>query len=118
MQKSLFVARALSQKGYRVILVEERGWGELCAARFSRCVDKFRLVRGGGGPAYVDAMVKVLLEEKVDLFIPCSGAGTTVEDAKIAALVREHSKGKVHALIQDPTLVEALHNKVSEGSLG
>ncbi|UZJ51515.1 hypothetical protein CBS101457_000835 [Exobasidium rhododendri] len=72
MQKSIFVARALSQKGYRVVLVEEKGW---------------------------------------DIFVPCSGAGTTIEDAKVAHLIREVSKGKVQALIQSPALVEALHNK-------
>ena len=117
MQKSIFVARALKQKGYRVIVVEEKGWGELCAARFSLSVDLFLLVPGGGGKHYIDAMVQLGLREKVDFFAPCSGAGTTIEDAKIAAVIFERSNGATQSLIQEPALVEVLHEKVSEDAL-
>jgi len=113
MQKSIFVARALSRKGYRVVMVEEKGWGELCAGRFSRSVDQFHLVPAGGGSRYIEAVVELILQEKVDLFVPCSGAGTTIEDAKVADLVREASKGRVKAIIQGQFLVETLHDKVS-----
>lgn len=112
MQKSIYVARALAANGYRVILVEERGWGELCAAQFSSAVSRFYLVKGGGGEPYIDSLVNVMLKEKVDLFVPCSGAGTTLEDAKAAKIIREHSKGKVNTLIQNPDLAETLHEKV------
>lgn len=113
MQKSIYIARALSASGYKVILAEERGWGELCAARFSNAIDNFVLVPGGGGKVYVDAMVHLIIKEKVELFIPCSGAGTTIEDAQVAELVRKRSGGKIKTLIQDVDLVETLHEKVS-----
>jgi hypothetical protein len=113
MQKSVFIARALAQGGYRVVLAEEKGWGELCAARFSSAIDKFHLVPGDGGQAYIDAMARLIDEEEVDLFVPCSGAGTTLEDAKVAQIIRKETKGRVQTLIQDPDLVEALHEKVS-----
>lgn len=112
MQKSVFIARALAQNGYRVVLVEEKGWGELCAARFSSAVTSFHLVPGGGGQAYIDALVQLIRKEGVDLFVPCSGAGTTLEDAKVAQIVRKETEGRVQTLIQDANLVEALHEKV------
>lgn len=116
MQKSVYVARALAANGYKVILVEEKGWGELCAARFSSSVSRFFLVTGGGGQPYIDSLVQVMLREKVDLFVPCSGAGTTLEDAKAAKIIRQQTKGKVSTLIQDPDLAETLHEKVSSTS--
>ncbi|KAE8269792.1 hypothetical protein A4X09_0g2556 [Tilletia walkeri] len=111
MQKSLYVVRALAQQGYRVVLVEERGWGELCATRFSNAVSIFRLVPSGGGQDYVDGLVNIALEESITLFVPCSGAGTTVQDAHAAQLMRKRSGGAIDTLIQDPDLAETLHEK-------
>ncbi|KAK0543605.1 hypothetical protein OC846_006361, partial [Tilletia horrida] len=111
MQKSLFVVRALAARGYRVILVEERGWGELCATRFSNAVDEFVLVPSGGGQDYIQALASLALRKKVTLFVPVSGAGTTVQDAQAAQLMREKSKGTIETLIQDPDLAETLHEK-------
>lgn len=120
MQKSLFIARALARQGWRVVVVEEEGWGLLSPARFSRFVDAFRLVPSGGGQRYVDALVSVARAEDVDLFVPCSGAGTTHEDALAAEVMRRERGGmgtKVdkegfQAIIQDPELVLELHEKV------
>ncbi|KAK0526495.1 hypothetical protein OC834_004787 [Tilletia horrida] len=111
MQKSLYVVRALARQGYRVVLVEERGWGEFCATRFSNAVSSFRLVPSGGGQDYIDALVKVALSEDVTLFVPCSGAGTTVQDAQAAQIMRDRSGGNIRTLIQDPDLAETLHEK-------
>jgi hypothetical protein len=113
MQKSIYVARALAKAGYKVILVEEKGWGELCAGRFSSAVDSFFLIPEGGSQAYIDALVELVHRQGVDLFVPCSGAGTTIEDAKVGQIIRDETKGRVQTLIQDPDLVEALHEKVS-----
>ncbi|CAD6972993.1 unnamed protein product [Tilletia controversa] len=111
MQKSLYVLCALARQGYRVVLVEERGWGELCATRFSDAVSRFRLVPSGGGQDYVDALVKIAPGERITLFVPCSGAGTTVQDARAAQLMRERLGGGINTLIQDPDLAETLHEK-------
>ncbi|CAD6961427.1 unnamed protein product, partial [Tilletia controversa] len=82
MQKSLYVVRALARQRYRVVFVEERGWGELCATRFSNAVSRFRLVPSGGGQDYVDAL-----------------------------LMRERLGGGINTLIQDTHLAETLHEK-------
>ncbi|CAO1638853.1 unnamed protein product [Sympodiomycopsis kandeliae] len=112
MQKCLFVSRALAKQGYRVVVVEEEGWGLLSPARFSSFVDKFILVPSGGGQRYIDALVDVALSEDVCLFVPCSGAGTTGEDALAADILRKESTiPDFKAIIQDADLIDELHEK-------
>lgn len=87
-------------------------WGLLSPARFSSFVSEFVLVPSGGGQAYIDALIEVARTQKARLFVPCSGAGTTHEDA-IAADILRRKDPKFKAIIQDPDLVLALHEKVS-----
>lgn len=63
----------------------------------------------GGGKAYIDALVQVAAEENVNLFVPCSGAGTTVEDARAGERMRRELG--IVAVIQTYTLAQALHEK-------
>lgn len=127
MQKSLFLARALSAQGFRVVLVEEAQWGFLSPGRFSACVDKFELVPSPAGGArlpsengpspradpYIAALVALAHREEVDLFVPCSGAGTTLEDALAAEVMRAEMPKGFRAIIQGAELVSQLHEKVS-----
>lgn len=85
-------------------------WGLLSPARFSSLVDKFVLVKSGGGQPYISSLIDVALAEDVDLFVPCSGAGTTGEDAIAADMLRQR-KPDFRAIIQDPDLVNELHEK-------
>lgn len=85
-------------------------WGLLSPARFSSSVDKFVLVPAGGGKRYISALVNVSVAEDVTLFVPCSGAGTTHEDAVAADLLRQR-RPDLRAIIQDPSLVDELHEK-------
>lgn len=73
-------------------------------------MDKFILVPSGGGKPYISALIDVALAEDVDLFVPCSGAGTTNEDAIAADMLRQRKSG-FKAVIQDPELVNELHEK-------
>lgn len=126
MQKSLAICRTFARNGWRVVLVEEQGWGNLAATRFSNSVSKFHLLPSSSLPAskkllaeksehvvtpYIEALVRIALSEKVDLFFPCSGAGSTGQDAVAAAILLEKTHGKVRSMIQTPELVEALHEK-------
>ncbi|EST07577.1 hypothetical protein PSEUBRA_002662 [Kalmanozyma brasiliensis GHG001] len=124
MQKSLTICRTFARNGWNVVLVEEQGWGNLAATRFSNSVTKFHLIPSSSLPAsstaekgehavtpYIEALVRVALEEKVDLFFPCSGAGSTGADAVAAQILQEKTKGRVRSMIQTPELVEALHEK-------
>ncbi len=102
MQKSLAICRTFARNGWKVVLVEEQGWGNLAATRFSNSVSKFHLLPSSSLPAsksstaekgehavtpYIEALVRIALSEKVDLFFPCSGAGSTGQDAVAAALL-------------------------------
>ncbi|SPO24787.1 uncharacterized protein UTRI_01769_B [Ustilago trichophora] len=126
MQKSLAICRTFARNGWRVILVEEQGWGNLAATRFSNSVSKFQLLPSSSLPAsktslsekggrqvtpYIEALVQIALKEKVDLFFPCSGAGSTGQDAIAGQILLERTHGRVRSMIQTPELVEALHEK-------
>lgn len=120
MQKSLAACRTFARNGWRVVLVEERGWGNLAAPRFSNSVSAFHLLppasEAGRKPGerelpYVKALVDVALLEKADLFFPCSGAGTTGLDALAAQILLQKTRGKVRSIVQTPELVETLHEK-------
>nr|DBA07232.1 TPA_exp: ATP grasp Ligase [Phaffia australis] len=114
MNKSLTVARAMSKVGARVILVEEKGWGDFCATKFSSSVSKFRFLPKTSSPsgkeAYVQALAQIAQEEGCTWFIPCSGAHTTVEDAKAAEIMKANIRN-FHAIIQSPKLAKTLHEK-------
>lgn len=80
-------------------------------------MSQFVLVPSGGGRAYVDAIVDVAIKHGASLFVPCSGAGTTHEDAVAAEILRKRVAG-FKAVIQDPNLAIELHQKVNiEGRL-
>ncbi|KAJ1601376.1 hypothetical protein NDA14_001915 [Ustilago hordei] len=126
MQKSLAICRTFARNGWRVVLVEEQAWGKLAATRFSNSVSSFHLLPPSSLPAskqwqndkggrlltpYVAALVDIALKEKVDLFFPCSGAGSTAQDAVAAAILLEKTQGRVRSIVQTPELVEALHEK-------
>ncbi|KAJ1029720.1 hypothetical protein NDA13_002963 [Ustilago tritici] len=126
MQKSLAICRTFARNGWRVVLVEEQAWGNLAATRFSNSVSSFHLLLPSSLPAskqwkndkggrlltpYVAALVDIALKEKVDLFFPCSGAGSMGQDAVAAAILLEKTQGRVRSMVQTPELVEALHEK-------
>lgn len=120
MQKSLAACRTFARNGWRVVLVEERGWGNLAAPRFSNSVSTFHLLPPASEAVdkheerelpYVKALVDVALREKVDLFFPCSGAGTTGLDAIAAQVLLQKTRGRVRSIVQTPELVETLHEK-------
>ncbi len=72
MTKALQLARSFHAAGHRVVLVEsEKYW--VTAHRFSRAVDRFHTVPSPGSPGYVDALIDVVVRERVDVYVPvCS----------------------------------------------
>lgn len=109
-QKALYVTRSLSRIGYTVILAEESGWSIFCAVRFSNSVHKICSLPSGGGQPYIDALVQIAKSNQISLFLPCSGVATAIEEAKAAKLMKKHIPSIV-TIIQDPELLETLHEK-------
>lgn len=60
---------------------------------------------------YIDALVLLAVQEGVDIFLPCSGAGSTVEDAQAAEILRKGNK-KIRCFITSSELTRELHEKV------
>lgn len=63
----------------------------LCAGRFSAAVDRFIVLPNPtrDRQAYIDAIVELVQREGVDLFVPCSTGGATIEDCAAADRLRK-----------------------------
>ncbi|CCG84740.1 protein of unknown function, partial [Taphrina deformans PYCC 5710] len=89
--KSLVHARQFHRAGHRVILVEEKShW--FCATRYSNCVDRFYSLPDPlrSQAAYTAALLKIVLKERVDIFVPCCGVATTICDGIAKAELQKH----------------------------
>ncbi|WVF66751.1 hypothetical protein IAT40_001493 [Kwoniella sp. CBS 6097] len=113
MTKGLTLARAFKRAGWKVIGVDEEGWGELCPMRFSSAVDKFYILPPAADSykRYSAKLLDIARIHSVDLFIPVSGAGSSVEDAQAAEEMFDATKGTCRTFIQDPETMLDLHDK-------
>ncbi|RSH82908.1 hypothetical protein EHS25_005898 [Saitozyma podzolica] len=113
MSKGLTLARAFKRAGWTVIGVEEEGWGELCPMRFSASVDAFHLLPppATAYTEYCNRLLSIAQRHAVTLFIPVSGAGSSVEDARAADYMFEATGGTCRTFIQDSETMLDLHDK-------
>jgi len=88
-------------------------WGELCPMRFSRSIDAFHILPAAAKSydAYSNALISIAKSESATLFIPVSGAGSSVEDARAAETMSNETKGRCRTFIQDPETMLDLHDK-------
>ncbi|BFZ57006.1 hypothetical protein PYCC9005_004056 [Savitreella phatthalungensis] len=79
--KALVHARQFARAGHRVILCEEAD-AQYCATRYSNCVDRFYTLPDplASQQKYTEALLKIVLKERVDIFVPCCGVATTICD--------------------------------------
>jgi hypothetical protein len=86
MTKGLSLARIFYQAGHRVIGADNVF---ISAGRLSRSLAAYHeLSPPTLGPyAYVDSLVEVVLKEKVDLWVSCSGVASAVEDAEAREII-------------------------------
>ncbi|KZV66353.1 hypothetical protein PENSPDRAFT_689063 [Peniophora sp. CONT] len=110
--KCLFLARAFSRGGCRVIVAEEPSWFTLNMTRFSRSVKRYYPLPDPAlsAQAYKEAIVNIILREQVDMFLPCSSPTYTVLDS-VTALAIAHRAPKCKCFIPHPDLVTALDRK-------
>lgn len=106
MSKALQLARSFHAAGHRVVLIESHKYW-LTGHRFSRAVDRFLTVPEPGAPAYVDALVQIIEDERVDVYVPvCSPVASLFDAAATPILSR--SCEVVHA---GPDIIERLDDK-------
>ncbi|WWC89624.1 uncharacterized protein L201_004549 [Kwoniella dendrophila CBS 6074] len=113
MSKGLTLARAFKRAGWKVIGVDEEGWGEYCPMRFSSAIDRFYILPAAAKSyeRYSKKLLSIAQLHSATLFIPVSGAGSSVEDSKAADEMFIATNGKCRTFIQDPETMEDLHDK-------
>lgn len=81
--------------------------------RFSSAVDEFYLLppASESNEAYSSALIHIAQTQSATLFIPVSGAGSSVEDARAGETMSSLTKGKCRTFIQDPETMLDLHEK-------
>lgn len=90
-----------------------RSWGNLCPLRFSSAVSHFYLLplASSSYTAYSSRLTSIAKQHHATLFIPVSGAGSSVEDARAADAMFAATSGVCKTFIQDPETMLDLHDK-------
>ena len=81
--------------------------------RFSSALDQFYLLPPASTsyPRYSQQLLSIALAHHATLFIPVSGAGSSIEDAQAADEMFTRTKGVCRTFIQDPETMLDLHDK-------
>ncbi|KAM3422238.1 hypothetical protein BST61_g2603 [Cercospora zeina] len=110
MTKGLVLARAFHQAGHIVIGADfEPGYA---CGRFSTSLNKFYTLRKpsskSSGP-YIQSLLDVILKEKVELWVSCSGVASAVEDGEAKEIIESRTTCK--AVQFDMATTTMLHEK-------
>ncbi|QIK68741.1 ATP-grasp enzyme [Nocardioides sp. HDW12B] len=89
MTKALALARHFHAAGHRVVMVETARY-RWTGHRFSRAVDAFHVVPDTSSPDYADALLRVVKEEGVDVYVPVCSPAASLPDAEAGALLSGH----------------------------
>ncbi|KXT00793.1 hypothetical protein AC578_2960 [Pseudocercospora eumusae] len=98
MTKGLFLARNFYMAGHRVIGADFEEEGRIPSpARFSCALEKFYSLakpssKVGGSAGYIQGLLDVILKEKVDVWVSCSGVASAVEDGEAKEIVEKRTK--------------------------
>jgi predicted ATP-grasp superfamily ATP-dependent carboligase len=106
MTKALQLARSFHGAGHRVILIESRKYW-LTGHRFSRAVDRFYTVPNPDAPNYIDALLKIVQRERVDVYIPVCSPVASYYDA----LAKQSLAPYCEVMHIDADRVQQLDNK-------
>lgn len=113
MAKGLFLARTFFLAGHRVIGLDFTRAGIPSSGKYSKSLSKHYELREPTNAAekekYVQHLVKIIKEERVDLWVCVSGVATTTEDAFAKLEIERETTCKVFQL--KPETCETLHNK-------
>ncbi|GAB2488237.1 hypothetical protein GCM10027265_45230 [Jatrophihabitans fulvus] len=106
MTKALALCRAFHAAGHRVVLVETAKY-RLTGHRFSRAVDAFHVVPSPTDPGYAQALLDVVRDEGVDVYVPvCSPVASRYD-----ALAAETLAGHCEVVHGDLATVDMLDDK-------
>jgi predicted ATP-grasp superfamily ATP-dependent carboligase len=106
MTKALQLARSFHQAGHRVILIESHKYW-LTGHRFSWAVDRFYTVPNPDAPDYIDALLKIVQSEGVDVYVPVCSPVASYYDALAKQLLSPYCE----VMHVDPDRVQQLDDK-------
>lgn len=115
MTKGLMLARTFYLAGHNVIGADFQTYGLPVCGRFSRSLRKFCALpkpnESDGAAFYVNALLRIVQRENVDLWISCSGVASAVEDGQAAEVLERRSDCK--SIQFDVATTQTLHEKHS-----
>ena len=89
MTKALQLARSFHRAGHRVILLETHKYW-LVGHRFSRAVDKFYTVPKPSDAGYAQALLDIVLQEQVDMYVPVCSPVASYYDSQAIPILESH----------------------------
>lgn len=113
MSKGLNIARTFYQAGHRVIGADFEPYRIPVCGHFSTSISKFyRLSKPtpkSGSGKYIQDLIDIVNKEGVELWVPCSGIASGIEDGEAAEALEKETPCK--AIQFGLTLTETLHEK-------
>ncbi|KAL8647620.1 MAG: hypothetical protein Q9226_006359 [Calogaya cf. arnoldii] len=113
MSKGLTLARLFYEAGHDVIGADFEPNGVPVCGRYSRSLRKFfRLPKptaDDGSAYYINALLRVVKQERVDLWVSCSGVASAVEDGQAKEVIERRSSCR--AIQFDVATTSTLHEK-------
>ena len=99
MSKGLSIARAFYREGHYVIGADFEPFGVPVCGRFSVALKRFyKLPKPApsleGSKAYIEGLLKIVKDERVDLWVSCSGVASAIDDASAAEVIEKQSSCK------------------------
>jgi predicted ATP-grasp superfamily ATP-dependent carboligase len=89
MTKALQLARSFHQAGHRVILIETHKYW-LTGHRYSRAVDRFYTVPSPQTKEYPQALLSIVQQEQVDIYVPVCSPVASYYDAAVQEILAPH----------------------------
>lgn len=113
MSKGLFLARAFHLAGHNVIGADFEPGGALSIGRVSKAISRFYHLRAptgqGASTTYVEDLLRIILAEKIDLWVSCSGVASAVEDGQAMEIIESRTPCK--AIQFNIEMTQILHEK-------
>ncbi len=106
MTKALQLARSFHRAGHRVILIESSKYW-LTGHRFSWTVDRFYTVPEPQAKNYIDALLEIVQQEKVDTYIPVCSPVASYYDAQAKQALSKYCE----VMHFEPEMVQKLDDK-------
>lgn len=113
MTKGLALARLFYEAGHNVVGADFESNGTKVCGRKSKAVSKFVTLRKPnareGSALYIQGLLDVVENEKVDMWVSCSGVASAVEDGEAKEIVERRTSCR--AIQFDVKTTQTLHEK-------